>query len=275
MTSASLRGRTAVVAGGGRGVGRAIADALAARGAAVAVVARSADQVRAAAAAIRDAGGTARGFSCDIASADAVDALADEVRATLGPATIVVNAAGVFGPIALIKDADPRRWAETIAINAIGPYQVCRAFLGGMLNARWGRIVNLSSAAALHPPGPLNSAYATSKVALNQLTRHLAAELVGSGVTANVIHPGEVKTEMWAAIRAEADRLGPDAQPYRDWVAMVERTGGDAPTKAADLVLRLISDGEAITGRFLWIDGGLQQPIASWGEATGAKTWSS
>jgi NAD(P)-dependent dehydrogenase (short-subunit alcohol dehydrogenase family) len=73
-----------------------------------------------------------------------------------------------------------------------------------MVDAGWGRIVNVSSAAALAPPGPLNSAYATSKVALNQLTRQLAAELVGTGVTANVIHPGEVKTEMWADIRDKA-----------------------------------------------------------------------
>ena len=70
-----------------------------------------------------------------------------------------------------------------------------------MMAAGWGRIINFSSAASLHPPGPLNSAYGTSKVALNQFTRHLAAELAGTGVTANVIHPGEVKTAMWASIK--------------------------------------------------------------------------
>ena len=72
-----------------------------------------------------------------------------------------------------------------------------------MLEAGWGRIVNVTSAASLHPPGPLNSAYGTAKAALNQFTRHLAAEIAGSGVTANVIHPGDVKTDMWADIRDE------------------------------------------------------------------------
>ena len=120
----------------------------------------------------------------------------------------------------------------------------------------------------------LNSAYATSKVALNQFTRHLAAELEGTGVTANVIHPGDVKTEMWATIRAEAERLGPEAEAYRKWVRWVEQTGGDDPQKAADLVLRLSRDEAAgITGQFLWIEGGLQSPIPSWGEPTTTQPW--
>jgi NAD(P)-dependent dehydrogenase (short-subunit alcohol dehydrogenase family) len=143
-----------------------------------------------------------------------------------------------------------------------------------MIQNRWGRIINFTSAAALHPPGPLNSAYATSKAALNQFTRHLAAELEGTGVTANVIHPGDVKTDMWAAIRAEAQRMGPEAEAYRDWVRWVEQTGGDDPQKAADLVLRLLGDEAAGTnGKFLWIEGGLQSPIPSWGEDAGTQPW--
>jgi NAD(P)-dependent dehydrogenase (short-subunit alcohol dehydrogenase family) len=143
-----------------------------------------------------------------------------------------------------------------------------------MIERGWGRIINFTSAAALHPPGPLNSAYAVSKVALNQLTRHLAAELAGTGVTANVVHPGDVKTEMWAAIRAEAGALGPQAEGYQRWVSWVEATGGDDPQKAAELVLRLAGDeGAGITGRFLWIEGGLQAPIPSWGDGEGLQPW--
>jgi NAD(P)-dependent dehydrogenase (short-subunit alcohol dehydrogenase family) len=133
-----------------------------------------------------------------------------------------------------------------------------------MIARGWGRIVNFSSAAALHPPGPLNSAYGTSKVALNQFTRHLAAELATSGVTANAIHPGEVKTEMWATVRDEAGSTGPIGAGYRQWAADVERTGGDDPQKAVDLVLRIITDPAEINGKFLWIEGGLQTPIPSW-----------
>ena len=128
-----------------------------------------------------------------------------------------------------------------------------------MLDAGWGRIVNITSAASLHPPGPLNSAYGTAKAALNQLTRHLAAEIAGSGVTANVIHPGDVKTDMWADIRDRVAQMGPEGDAYRQWAAWVEETGGDPPQKAVDLILRLTSDaGGDTNGQFCWVEDPLQ-----------------
>ena len=134
-----------------------------------------------------------------------------------------------------------------------------------MIDAGWGRIINVSSAASLSQPGPVNSAYATSKAALNQFTRHLAAELRSTGVTANVIHPGDVKTAMWASIRTGADALGVEAQGYRAWVNMVERTGGDDPEKAADLIASIVTDEDGVhNGRFLWIKDGIQKPVPSW-----------
>jgi NAD(P)-dependent dehydrogenase (short-subunit alcohol dehydrogenase family) len=134
-----------------------------------------------------------------------------------------------------------------------------------MQSAGWGRIINFSSAAALHTPGPLNSAYGTSKVALNHFTRHLAAELAGTGITANVIHPGEVKTAMWAEIRDDSQQLGEIAAGYRQWAANVGETGGDDPQKAVDLVCEIIRHPDpSHTGQFLWIKGGMQTPIASW-----------
>jgi NAD(P)-dependent dehydrogenase (short-subunit alcohol dehydrogenase family) len=146
--------------------------------------------------------------------------------------------------------------------------------VGGMIDAGWGRIVNVTSAASLHPPGALNSAYGTAKVALNQLTRHLAAELDGTGVTANVIHPGDVKTDMWQDIRDRVAVMGPEAQAYREWAAWVEETGGDPPHKAVDLVLRLTSDeGAATNGRFCWVEEPLQAPIPSWGEPEATQPW--
>ena len=142
----------------------------------------------------------------DVGDPAAVEAMRSHVLDELGSPSIVVNAAGVFGPIQLIKDSDPAEWVATIMIDAVAPYLVTRAFVGGMVEAGWGRIVNITSAASLHPPGPMNSAYGTAKVALNQFTRHLAAELAGTGVTANVLHPGDVKTDMWADIRDRVDR---------------------------------------------------------------------
>ena len=200
--------------------------------------------------------------------------LATFVHDEVGAPSILVNAAGVFGPIALIRDTDPDDWVQTVMIDAIAPYLTSRAFLGGMLDAGWGRIVNVTSAASLHPPGPLNSAYGTAKVALNQLTRHLAAEIAGTGVTANVIHPGDVKTDMWEDIHDSVAVMGPEAEPYRQWAAWVEETGGDPPHKAVDLVLRLTSDeGGDVNGRFCWVEDPLQAPIPSWGEAGETQPW--
>jgi NAD(P)-dependent dehydrogenase (short-subunit alcohol dehydrogenase family) len=121
-------------------------------------------------------------------------------------------------------------------IDALAPYFTSRVFLPAMLEANWGRIINLSSAASLHPPGKLNSAYATAKVALNQFTRHLAAEISGSGVTANVIHPGDVRSDMWADISAKADALGEAGADYKSWVDWVEKTGGEDEKTAFELL---------------------------------------
>jgi len=271
---ADQEGRIAVVTGGGRGLGREAALALAARGATVIAVARSADQLRAVEQAAAGTRGSVTGIACDVGDVAAVMALGDTVRARFGDPTILVNAAGVFGPIALIRDGDPADWVRTVMIDAVAPYLTVRAFLAGMLTAGWGRIVNVTSAASLHPPGPLNSAYGTAKVALNQLTRHLAAEIAGSGVVANVIHPGDVKTEMWADIRDKANAMGPEAEAYRAWVRWVEETGGDPPHKAVDLILELTSDaGGARNGEFCWVRDPLQAPIPSWDTPTDARPW--
>ncbi|RIK84352.1 MAG: short-chain dehydrogenase [Planctomycetota bacterium] len=260
-----LTGKVGVVTGAGRGLGQRVAVALAQAGASVAVVARTPSQVEATVERIRATGARAIALPLDVSNAGAVDELARRTRAELGPATILVNAAGIFGPIRLVADSDPAAWIETIAINLIGPYLTCRAFASDMLSAGWGRIVNFSSAASLHTPGPLNSAYGTSKVALNQFTRHLAAELAGSGVTANVIHPGEVKTAMWAGIRDESQQLGEVAAGYRQWAENVGETGGDDPQKAVDLVLEILRDPDPThTGKFLWVKGGMQTPLPSW-----------
>lgn len=262
-----LKDKIAVVTGASQGLGRCVALSLAARSVVVAMVARSEDGLRKSKQEIRKAGGWAHVFPADISDQRAVIGLREQVEECLGVPAILVNVAGVFGPIQRIQDSDPEQWMETVKVNTLGPYLTCRAFVKGMIKQGWGRIINFSSAAAFHPPGPLNSAYATSKVALNQFTRQLAAELSGSGVTANLIHPGEVKTEMWGYIRDVAERLGSEGKGYRQWVQWVEKTGGDPPQKAADLVLRLVREESAsINGRFLWIEEGLQTPIPTWSD---------
>ena len=269
-----IEGQVAVVTGASRGVGRRIAVRLAKMGARVALVARSKDALGHTQTEIEANGGRALAFPANLGDGHSVEPMKTAIERDLGVPSILVNAAGVFGPIGLVANTDPNAWIETIRINAIAPYLTCQAFVGGMVKRGWGRIVNVTSAAALHTPGPANSAYGASKAALNQFTRHLASELQGTGVTANVIHPGDVKTEMWAYIRAEAQRLGTVADAYTQWADWVEKTGGDDPEKAADLVADLLSDeAAAVNGRFLWIKDGLQAPIASWGESSDLRPW--
>jgi NAD(P)-dependent dehydrogenase (short-subunit alcohol dehydrogenase family) len=269
-----LRGKIAVVTGASRGLGRRIAVRLAKEGATVALLARSVAGLEDAHREIAAAGARALVVPVDLAQPESVMHVKDVVERDLGLPSILVNAAGVFGPIDLIKDSDPAAWIETIMINTISSYLTCRAFVAGMIDDGWGRIVNVTSAAALHEPGPVNSAYGTSKAALNQFTRHLASELNGTGVTANVIHPGDVKTGMWADIKAASERLDSVADAYVQWANWVEETGGDDPEKAADLVANLMRDDAAdVNGQFLWIKDGLQRPIPSWGEPGEPQPW--
>ena len=270
----NLDRKVAVVTGASRGLGQRVAWRLAHQGASVALLARGEAALLATQQQMPAGAPRSLVVPVDLKEPLSVDQAKRLIESSLGAPSILVNAAGVFGPISLIKDGDPSAWIDTILINTIAPYLTCRAFVGGMIGRGWGRIVNVTSAAALHTPGPLNSAYGTSKVALNQFTRHLASELKGTGVTANVIHPGDVKTEMWADIKAASERLGSIADPYTQWANWVEETGGDDAEKAADLVAELVSEEAAdVSGRFLWIKDGLQKPIPSWGDSGEPQPW--
>lgn len=269
-----LSGKIAIVTGASRGLGRRIAVRLSQHGAMLALLARNEAGLEETRHEIATGGTRALVVPVDLGDAESVKGTKDVIERGLGTPSILVNAAGVFGPVDLVKDGDQDAWIETIKVNLIGPYLTCRAFVGGMIDSGWGRIVNVTSAAALHQPGPVNSAYGTSKAALNQFTRHLASELEGRGVTANVIHPGDVKTDMWADIKAASERLGNVADAYIKWANWVQETGGDDPEKVADLVSALISNDAAdVNGRFLWIKDGLQSPIPSWGEPGEPQPW--
>ena len=268
MSAAKL----ALVTGASRGIGRQIALGLADQGHKVIAVSRSALDVSDLSTFQKSMIASITG---DVSDNSFVEKLQQQVSKEHGDVQILVNAAGVFGPIDLIQNTDHAEWVRTIIIDAIAPYYTVRSFLPGMLNGKWGRIINLTSAASLHPPGPLNSAYGTSKAALNQLTRHLAAEIAGSGVTANVIHPGDVRSDMWGDIKAKAEALGEVGKDYKAWVDWVDQTGGDDPKKAMDLVLKLVSaESDSVNGRFCWIDQPLQAPIPSWEDPVDARPWS-
>ncbi len=259
-----LRGRVAVVTGAGRGLGREIAVGLARCGMRVALTGRTMSDLETTARRIDREQGSAVVVPADVSVPDRVAALREAVEAELGPAAVLVNAAGVFGPLAPISEVDVHEWIATQEVNLTGPFLTCREFVPPMLGDGWGRIVNVSSASALHEPEPLVSAYSTSKAALNRFTRHLAVELAGTGVTANAIHPGDLKTDMWDDIRRKVSSLGERASDHQAWVRLVEETGGDSPSAAVALVIRIITAPSGLNGSFEWPEGGLQDPIPSW-----------
>ena len=188
-----LDGRRALVTGGGRGIGAAVAQGLADEGAAVTVAARTAPEIERVADAI---GGHA--VVMDVADADSVSRGMSEV----GDLDVVVANAGVVWPLRRFVETDVDEWERDLAINLFGAVRVVRAALPGMVERGWGRIVTISSGAASPPGMPSANAYSTSKAALDMFTLHLAAEIEGSGVTVNAVRPGVVDTEMQTFMRS-------------------------------------------------------------------------
>ena len=197
-------GKVAVVTGASRGIGRAIATELAARGSRVALLARSKNELEIVARQIEDRGGVALVTRADVSTIDEVTEAVRTIDRTFGRVDILVNNAGVIWPLAPTITIDPADWAKAIAINLIGVVTVTLSVLPTMLNLGWGRVVNVSSSRAGRPAGLTGgNAYATSKAGLEAHTVNLAEELAGTGVTVNAYRPGSVETSMHEWIREQ------------------------------------------------------------------------
>jgi NAD(P)-dependent dehydrogenase (short-subunit alcohol dehydrogenase family)/enamine deaminase RidA (YjgF/YER057c/UK114 family) len=185
----------AVVTGAGRGIGAATARALAEAGLDVVLAARGRDQIERLASELATAGRRSRAVVCDVTSEASVAALAREA-AEAGPVAVLVNNAGAAGSMPLGRTS-LEEWNRLLAVNATGAFLCIRAFLPGMLERKWGRVVNVASTAGLSG-GKYLAAYSAAKHALVGLTRSVAAEVTGTGVTANAVCPGFVDTGMTA-----------------------------------------------------------------------------
>lgn len=240
--------KVVLVTGGTRGIGRACALAFAKAGAKVALCGRSADTAEAEAKAI--AGETSAevlGFQADIADRSAVDAVIKAVSEALGPISILVNNAGITrdGLLMRMKDED---WATVIDTNLTGAFHCSRAVTRGMLKQRYGRIVTISSVVGLRGQGGQTN-YAAAKAGLIGFTKALAQELATRNITANVVAPGFIETDMTAGFDEAAQAKLIERIP-------VGRVG--SPEDIAEAVIFLASDRAAyITGHVLSVDGGL------------------
>jgi NAD(P)-dependent dehydrogenase (short-subunit alcohol dehydrogenase family) len=190
----SLAGRTAVVTGGASGIGRSIALALAADGAAVAILDLDPAGARRVAGEIEASGRRALAVGTDVSAATSVRAAAERVRGALGPVHVLVNDAGIaeFAPFLAMEES---QWDRMIAVHLKGTYNCTRALAQDMVDARWGRIVNLSSVAGLGGGAGL-AHYAAAKAGIIGFTKALAAELGPHGVTVNALAPGLIDTPM-------------------------------------------------------------------------------
>jgi NAD(P)-dependent dehydrogenase (short-subunit alcohol dehydrogenase family)/peroxiredoxin len=239
-----LDDKTALITGGGRGIGRAIALQLAQRGARVTVAARSETELAETTSAIAAAGGRAHAIVADLSTPGAGTALARRAREQLGSVDVLINNAAVVAPPGASTDIDVAEFARAFTLNVTNVAELTFALLPEMLERRWGRVVNISSGVVAMPGAMVGAnAYAATKAAIEAHTVNLAAELADTGVTVNAYRPGSVDTAMQAWIRDQ----DPDAIGRALHERFIERHAvGDLITpeaSAAALIRRL--DGDA------------------------------
>jgi NAD(P)-dependent dehydrogenase (short-subunit alcohol dehydrogenase family) len=250
-----LTGQVALVTGGGRGIGQGIAKTFAAEGAAVAVMARTTEQLAQTVAAITEAGGRAVAVAGDVTDQRQVEQAVAATQEQLGPITVLVNNAGITGPFAPMWEGDPDEWWRTMEVHLHGAFLCTRAVLPGMFAAGSGRIITIASRAA-EQGRPNGSAYGIAKTAQLRFTETLAAEAGPYGISAFVLHPGLVDTQFAddALGRADAHRWMPQ---FIERLSELKRNPaiGNPITQVTSLCAFLASGkGDSLSGRYLSVD---------------------
>lgn len=246
--------KTALVTGGGRGIGRAIALAFAREGIRIAVAARTAEQVEQVA---DEIGNEAIGLVCDVSDPESVTRMFADLRERLGDADILVNNAGIAESATLVNTTD-ELWHRHLAINLSGTFYCTRAALPAMLQRGWGRVINIGSIAA-KTGAPYIAAYSASKHGVLGLTRSVALEVAASGITVNAICPGYVDTDMVSrGVERITSKTGRTAEEALDSLRkMSPQNRLVTAEEVAAVALLLASDeGRGINGQGINIDGG-------------------
>jgi len=238
---AVLKGRVALVTGGSRGIGRALAISLADAGAAVAInYLERADAATDVAESIRKQGGRAMVVGADVSKAAAVKGMVGDVERALGPIDVLVNNAGI-GLVRAVDDLTEEDFDRTIAVNLKSVFLCTQAVVPGMRERKWGRIVNISSGAA-RGAGGVGPHYNASKAGMEGMTRGYAARLVKEGITVNAVAPSLIETDMVSAVASSAARIP------------LGRFG--TPEECAQVVMMLVGN-EYMTGQTVALSGGL------------------
>jgi NAD(P)-dependent dehydrogenase (short-subunit alcohol dehydrogenase family) len=231
-------GRVVLVTGGGRGIGAGIARAFVSEGANVFLVARTGSELE------RLAAELGAGYCvADVADAGAVAGAVEACVSSLGPVDVLVNAAGIYGPIGVTWEVDADEWARAMAVNVLGTLHSCRAVIPAMVERGRGRIINFSGGGATAPL-PRFSAYAAAKAAVVRLTETLAEELAPHGVMVNAIAPGAIDTSLQDAVLAAGERAG----ELHDRMRRLRETGEGATPLDVPVALALYLASDAAGG---------------------------
>ncbi|HHT9125292.1 MAG TPA: SDR family NAD(P)-dependent oxidoreductase [Candidatus Brocadiia bacterium] len=243
-----LKNKVAIVTGGSRGIGRAVVRKFLKEGAMVAIAARSKTEIDITVKNLKQEGELITGIPTDVSKGRDVQNLVERTLTQYGSLDILVNAAGMQGPIGPFIEVDMQEWINNIHTNLIGTGLCCKASLPIMIGKRQGKIINFSGGGATSPR-PNFSAYACSKAAIVRFTETLAMEVKDYGVDVNAIAPGAVNTRMMAEIINAGDKSG-----KKELSETIERSqkGGTPPELAAELVVFLASEhSNGLTGRLI------------------------